>query len=140
MPTDKPLRVLLIRAQVDPHDRGLRYLATRLREAGMEVIYARYSHPEEIAAMALQEDVDAVGIGFYCVDPMRVAPQVMGQLRERGLGRVRVLAGGIVPEDEREALRQAGVEAVFPSGSSAEDVILCLQGLASPAAGRQQKV
>ncbi|MBI2918613.1 MAG: cobalamin B12-binding domain-containing protein [Chloroflexi bacterium] len=127
MAGSQPLRVLLTRAQVDPHDRGLRYLATRLREAGMEVIYGRYSRPEEIAAMALQEDVDAIGIGFYCIDPMRVAPEVVGTLRERGLGQVRVLVGGIIPEDERQALLAAGVAALFPPGTSAEDVIACLK-------------
>lgn len=131
----RPLRVLLTRAQVDPHDRGLRYLATRLREAGMEVVYARYSRPGEIVAMALQEDVDAVGIGFYCIDPIQVAPGVVDLLRERGLGQVRVLVGGIIPEDERQALLESGVEGLFPPGTSAENVIGCLQN--AKTGGRQ---
>lgn len=124
---DKPLRVLLTRAQVDPHDRGLRYLATRLREAGMEVVYARYARPEEIVAMATQEDVAAIGIGFYCIDPLQVVPAVVRLLRHQGLDQVRVLVGGIIPQDEEQALREAGVAALFPPGTSADEVVRCLQ-------------
>jgi methylmalonyl-CoA mutase, C-terminal domain len=116
-------RVLVAKVGLDGHDRGARVVARLLRDAGMEVIYGGIRNtPDTIAAIALQEDVDVVGLSMHNGAHLTLAPAVVTTLRKHGV-EAAVVVGGIVPECDIEPLRQAGVVAVLGPGASAEEVI-----------------
>ena len=110
--TERKKRILLAKSQIDAHDRGIRYIARKLMEAGQEVIFIRYGLPDEIAYAALQEDVDVIGISFSTGTPLSVVPKVMDLLREQGVVDKVVIVGGIVPDDIVPELKKAGVAGV----------------------------
>lgn len=111
------LRVLIGKPGLDGHDRGAKVVARALRDAGMEVIYSGlHRTPEEIVAMALEEDVDAVGLSIHSGAHMTLFPRVLALLREHGAGDVLVFGGGIIPEADRHQLLEAGVAALFGPG------------------------
>ena len=83
MDTNKNIRVLLAKSDQDAHDRGIRYIAEILRDAGMEVIFIRYGICEEVARIALQEDVDVLGMGFYSSGYEHDIPLVLNLLKEK---------------------------------------------------------
>ncbi len=118
----KNVRVLLVKSDQDAHDRGLRYIAEVLRDAGMEVIFIRYRICEEVARIALQEDVDVLGMGFYSSGYEHDIPLVMEALKEKGK-KVKFMVGGIISGDEAPALKAIGVDAIFGPGTPTEDVI-----------------
>ena len=112
---------------LDGHDRGARVIAQVLRDAGMEVIYTGIRQtPEMIAAAALQEDVDAVGLSILSGAHMTLVPAVLDLLEKSGPGSVKVFVGGIIPKEDREALKIMGVLEVYgpgtPTTQVAEDV------------------
>jgi methylmalonyl-CoA mutase cobalamin-binding domain/chain len=116
-------RVLLAKIGFDGHDRGLKVVARTLRDAGMEVVYAGLRQtPETVAAMALDEDVDAVGISMHNGAHLTIAPRVVDALRARG-ARAAVVVGGIVPDDDIAVLHDAGVAAVLGPGASDTEVV-----------------
>lgn len=116
-------RVLLAKIGFDGHDRGLKVVARTLRDAGMEVVYAGLRQtPETVAAMALDEDVDAVGISMHNGAHLTIAPRVVDVLRARG-ARAAVVVGGIVPEPDVVLLHEAGVAAVLGPGASDAEVV-----------------
>lgn len=121
--TERKKRILLAKSQIDAHDRGIRYIARKLMEAGQEVIFIRYGLPDEIAYAALQEDVDVIGISFSTGTPLSVVPKVMDLLREQGAVDKVVIVGGIVPDDIVPELKKAGVAGVFGPGSNPADII-----------------
>lgn len=129
----QPPRVLVTKLGLDGHDRGSRLVAAFLRDAGMEVIY---TNPwQEIAAvvqLALQEDVDVIGISSLATDHLLV-PKLTRALSEAGLGHVRVVVGGIVPDEDERMLLEAGVSRVFHPGSSRDEIITEVGGLARQA-------
>jgi methylmalonyl-CoA mutase C-terminal domain/subunit len=116
-------RVLLTKAEQDCHDRGVRYIATKLREAGYEVIYSNFLYPEEVLNTAIQEDVDVVGISSSTLGHMPVLRYVKEGLKKEGRDDILVLLGGIIPDDDLQPLRDLGVEGVFGPGSTAEELI-----------------
>lgn len=117
-------RVLIGKPGLDGHDRGAKFIARALRDAGFEVVYTGIRRtPEEIAAIALQEDVAAVGLSSMSGAHMRLFPAVMEALRQAGAGDIPVLGGGIIPEEDIEPLRQAGIEAIFTPGTPAGIII-----------------
>jgi methylmalonyl-CoA mutase, C-terminal domain len=117
-----PLRVLVAKVGYDGHDRGVKIVARVLRDAGMEVIYGGLRRtPEQLAAIALQEDVDVVGVSMHNGAHLTLAPAVVDALRAVGLS-TPVVVGGIVPAPDVERLRQAGVAAVLGPGTSSEAV------------------
>ena len=108
---------------LDGHDRGAKVVARALRDAGFEVIYTGIRQtPEMIAEAALQEDVDVVGLSILSGAHMALCPRVVELLRQEGLDDVMVLVGGIVPDEDIEPLRQAGISAVFGPGTSTQDI------------------
>ena len=112
-------RILIAKPGLDGHDRGAKVVARALRDAGMEVIYTGLRQtPEMIVEAALQEDVDAVGLSILSGAHMTLVPRVLDGLQEAGLSRVKVYVGGIVPEEDAQALRDAGVVEVFGPGAS----------------------
>lgn len=109
---------------LDGHDRGAKVIARALRDAGMEVIYTGLRQtPEMIAAAALQEDVDAVGISILSGAHNTLCPRIVNLLRENGMDDTLVLVGGIVPQEDIPNLKQNGVSEVFLPGTSTEDIV-----------------
>lgn len=120
----KKLRVLIAKPGLDGHDRGAKVVARALRDAGMEVIYTGLRQtPEMIVEAALQEDVDAVGLSILSGAHMTLVPRVIEGLRKAGLNHVKVFVGGIIPDEDVPALKEAGVEAVFGPGTSTYTIV-----------------
>jgi methylmalonyl-CoA mutase C-terminal domain/subunit len=120
----RPLRILIAKPGLDGHDRGAKVIARALRDAGMEVIYTGLRQtPEMIAAAAVQEDVDAVGLSILSGAHNTLLPRVVALLRDYGLGDVPVFAGGIIPEEDIPALKAAGIAAVFGPGAPLSEIV-----------------
>ena len=118
------IRVLVAKPGLDGHDRGAKVIARALRDAGMEVIYTGIRQtPEMIAEASLQEDVDVVAISILSGAHMELLPLIVGELKERGIDDRLVLAGGIIPEDDIQPLKEMGVGEVFGPGTSTTDII-----------------
>jgi methylmalonyl-CoA mutase C-terminal domain/subunit len=121
---DRKIRVLVAKPGLDGHDRGAKIIARALRDAGMEVIYTGLRQtPEMIAAAALQEDVDAVGISILSGAHNTLCPRIVNLLRENGMDDTLVLVGGIVPQEDIPALKSNGVSEIFLPGTSTEDIV-----------------
>jgi len=115
-------RVLVTKIGLDGHDRGSRIVAAACRDAGMEVIYTPpWQSIAAVVKLALEEDVDVIGISSLATDHL-IVPKLMAALAAAGLGDVRVVVGGIVPENEAQALVAAGVRAVFHPGSTLDEI------------------
>jgi methylmalonyl-CoA mutase C-terminal domain/subunit len=128
MSGDTRLRVLVAKPGLDGHDRGAKVVARGLRDAGFEVIYTGlHRTPAQIAEAALQEDVHVVGLSILSGAHMRLLPEVVAALRERELDDVLVIGGGIIPDDDVAALKEAGVSAVFPPGTPIADIVTYLE-------------
>jgi methylmalonyl-CoA mutase C-terminal domain/subunit len=123
MVAEKKIRVLIAKPGLDGHDRGAKVVARGLRDAGMEVIYAGLRQtPEMIAQAALQEDVDVVGLSILSGAHMALVPRVLKLLRENGMGHIIVFVGGIIPDEDAPALREAGVQGIYGPGTSLDDI------------------
>jgi methylmalonyl-CoA mutase C-terminal domain/subunit len=121
---DRKIRVLVAKPGLDGHDRGAKIIARALRDAGMEVIYTGLRQtPEMIAAAALQEDVDAVGVSILSGAHNTLCPRIVQLLREKGLDDCLVLVGGIVPKEDIVRLKEQGVAEIFLPGTSTEDIV-----------------
>jgi methylmalonyl-CoA mutase, C-terminal domain len=119
-----PARVLVTKIGLDGHDRGSRIVATYLRDAGMEVIYTGLRQtPEMIVNAALQEDVQVIGLSILSGAHNAIVPRVMELLREKDMTDVRVIVGGIIPDEDAEALKRQGVAAVFQPGASLDAIV-----------------
>ena len=117
------IRVLVAKPGLDGHDRGAKIIARALRDAGMEVIYTGIRQtPEMIVEAALQEDVDVIGLSILSGAHMELFPAIFRGLRDRGMDDVMVVAGGIVPDQDRSALEEMGVLAVFGPGSPTSEI------------------
>ena len=118
------LRVLIAKPGLDGHDRGAMVVARALRDAGMEVIYTGLRQtPEMIAEAALQEDVDLVGLSILSGAHMALVPRVLELLKGQGQEHVKVLLGGIIPDDDLPRLKDLGVAAIFGPGTNTQDII-----------------
>jgi methylmalonyl-CoA mutase C-terminal domain/subunit len=122
--TTRKLRILVAKPGLDGHDRGAKFVARALRDAGFEVIYTGlHQTPEMIAAAAVQEDVDLVGMSIMSGAHMVLMPAVIDLLRAQGAGDIKVFGGGIIPDDDLEPLTRAGVSAVFTPGTPLKDIV-----------------
>jgi methylmalonyl-CoA mutase C-terminal domain/subunit len=122
--TAHPIRVLVAKPGLDGHDRGAKVIARALRDAGMEVIYTGLRQtPEMIVNAALQEDVRVIGLSILSGAHNAIVPRVMDLLHEKGMDDVKVVIGGIIPDEDAEALKQKGVAAVFQPGASLESIV-----------------
>jgi methylmalonyl-CoA mutase C-terminal domain/subunit len=131
--SDSPPRVLITKIGFDGHDRGSRIVAAYLRDAGMEVIYTSpWQQIPAVVNLALQEDVDVIGVSSLATDHL-LMPQLMTALRAAGLAHIRVVVGGIVPDEDEHALRAAGVAQVFHPGAARDDIIDTVARLAREA-------
>ena len=118
-----PIRVLLCKSGLEEHDRGVRYVARKLVEAGMEVIYIVFHSPAEVATIAVQEQVDLLGISSSAGGHLAVVRLIQSTLHELGESSLPVLVGGIIPDADRGPLEELGVVGVFGPGSRPADII-----------------
>jgi methylmalonyl-CoA mutase, C-terminal domain len=122
--TERKIRVLVAKPGLDGHDRGAKVVARALRDAGFEVVYTGlHQTPEMIAAAAVQEDVDAVGLSIMSGAHNTLFPAVIAALRARGADEIIVFGGGIIPDEDIERLRAAGVKGVFTPGTPLKTII-----------------
>ncbi len=120
----KRLRILIAKPGLDGHDRGAKYIARALKEAGYEVIYTGIRQsPEAIARTAVQEDVDFVGLSLLSGAHNELFPEVVRLLRQQGADNIIVFGGGVIPEEDIPFLNEQGVEAVFTPGTPIQKVI-----------------
>jgi methylmalonyl-CoA mutase C-terminal domain/subunit len=120
----RPIRVLVAKPGLDGHDRGAKVVAAALRDAGMEVIYTGlHQTPEMIASAAIQEDVDVVGLSILSGAHMTLFPRVLELLKAEGREDVLLTGGGIIPQEDMDALSAQGVGRLFGPGTSTADLI-----------------
>jgi methylmalonyl-CoA mutase, C-terminal domain len=128
MTASRPIRVLVAKPGLDGHDRGAKVVAAALRDAGMEVVYTGlHQTPEMIATAAIQEDVDVVGLSILSGAHMTLFPRVVQLLHEQGRDDVLVTGGGIIPQDDMNALHRQGVGKLFGPGTSTSDLVRYIQ-------------
>src|SRR5579872_7379206 len=122
--SERKIRVLIAKPGLDGHDRGAKIIARALRDAGMEVIYTGLRQtPEMIASAAEQEDVDVIGLSILSGAHNTLCPQLMSLLHAKAMDDVPVLLGGIIPEADIPALKQAGIAGIFLPGTSTQDIV-----------------
>lgn len=124
----RTLRILLAKAGLDGHDRGVHVISSALRDAGMEVIYTGLRQtPQTIVTAALQEDVDAIGLSVLSGAHMTQFPKVLECMREKGMDDVLLFGGGIIPGKDRETLEALGVGRLFGPGTPLQDIVSYLE-------------
>jgi methylmalonyl-CoA mutase C-terminal domain/subunit len=122
--TDRKVRVLVAKPGLDGHDRGAKVIARALRDAGFEVIYTGlHQTPEMIVNAAIQEDVDFVGLSILSGAHNHLFPRVVELLREKGAGDKVVFGGGIIPQEDVIALKEAGIVEIFTPGASLQGIV-----------------
>ena len=128
----RPIRVLIAKVGLDGHDRGAKVVARCLRDAGMEVIYTGlHRTPEEVVAAAVQEDVDVLGISLLSGAHMTLVPRIVELMRQARADDVRLVIGGVVPDEDVPALRAMGVADVILQDTSPDEVVARVRGLAA---------
>ncbi len=133
--SERKIRILVAKPGLDGHDRGAKVVARALSDAGYEVVYTGlHQTPEMIAAAALQESVDAVGLSIMSGAHMTLFPAVIEALKARGAGDVLVFGGGIVPDEDLQPLERAGVAQIFKPGTSTDEIIRWVESHVRPRA------
>ena len=121
---DRKIRILIGKPGLDGHDRGAKYIARALRDAGMEVIYTGIRQtPEAIVNAAIQEDVDFVGLSLLSGAHNQLFPEVARLLSEKGGKDIILFGGGVIPEEDIPGLKEAGFKAIFTPGTPATEVV-----------------
>ena len=126
------IRILIAKPGLDGHDRGAKVIARALRDAGMEVIYTGLRQsPEDIVEAAIQEDVQFIGLSILSGAHTHIFPKVVELLKEREVGDIRIIAGGIIPDEEIPKWKKIGIKAIFGPGSSTTEIIDYINGIAN---------
>ncbi len=126
------IRILIAKPGLDGHDRGAKVIARALRDAGMEVIYTGLRQsPEDIVEAAIQEDVQFIGLSILSGAHSHIFPKVVELLKGRGVSDIRIIAGGIIPDEEIPKWKKMGIEAIFGPGSSTTEIIDYINGIAN---------
>lgn len=129
MENNQRIRVLVGKVGLDGHDRGAKVIAQALRDAGMEVIYTGLRQtPEQIVAAALQEDVQVIGISILSGAHGHLLPKITGLLKQEGAEDIIVIAGGVIPYEDRVPLKEAGVAEVFSPGTPTAEIVAFIRG------------
>jgi methylmalonyl-CoA mutase C-terminal domain/subunit len=137
MATSPPVRVLVAKVGLDGHDRGAKVVARALRDGGMDVIYTGlHRTPEEVVAAALEEDVDVVGISLLSGAHMTLVPRVLELLRAAGGDDVRLVVGGVIPDEDVPVLRQLGADDVVLQDTPPDEVVRRVRAVAGHRAER----
>jgi methylmalonyl-CoA mutase C-terminal domain/subunit len=122
--SDRKIRVLVAKPGLDGHDRGAKVIARALRDAGMEVIYTGLRQtPEMIVEAALQEDVDVIGLSILSGAHMALTPRIMDLMKANGLDDVKLVLGGIIPDEDFPELEKMGVSGIFGPGASMDKIV-----------------
>ena len=120
----RPIRVLVAKAGLDGHDRGVKVVARALRDGGMEVIYTGlHRTPQQVVAAAIQEDVDVLGISILSGAHMTIIPRILDELQKADAGDIIVVAGGVMPDEDVEALKAAGVAEILGQDTPPQDLV-----------------
>ena len=120
---ERPIRVLIAKPGLDGHDRGAKVVARALRDGGMEVIYTGIrQRPAAVARIAVQEDVDVIGLSILSGAHNTLFPKTMQLLKKKGLTDVVVFAGGIIPEEDVPKLKKIGIREVFGPGTTTSTI------------------
>jgi methylmalonyl-CoA mutase C-terminal domain/subunit len=128
MTAKQKYRVLIAKPGLDGHDRGAKFIARALRDAGFEVVYTGIRRtPAEVAAAAVQEDVAAVGLSSLSGAHLRLFPAVVEALKQAGAGDIPVLGGGVIPEEDIAVLKEKGIIDIFTTGTPAAEIINAFQ-------------
>jgi methylmalonyl-CoA mutase C-terminal domain/subunit len=123
-PEERHIRILVAKPGLDGHDRGAKVVARALRDAGFEVVYTGlHQTPEMIAATAVQEDVDGVGLSIMSGAHLTLCPAVVQELEKRGAKDIVVFGGGIIPDADMAPLEAAGVRKVFTPGAKLQEIV-----------------
>lgn len=140
MPIVRPIRVLVAKPGLDGHDRGAKVVAAALRDAGMEVIYTGlHQTPEMIASAAIQEDVDVVGLSILSGAHMTLFPKVRELLHEGGRPDILLTGGGIIPQEDMDALEAKGVGKLFGPGTPTTALISYIEAWVAKERGEQSQ-
>jgi methylmalonyl-CoA mutase, C-terminal domain len=124
MAEDRKIRVLVAKPGLDGHDRGAKVIARALRDAGMEVIYTGLRQtPEMIVSAALQEDVDVIGLSILSGAHNAIVPRVSDLLKQSKMDDVLLVVGGIIPDQDFDRLKGAGVKGIFIPGTPMDDIV-----------------
>ena len=130
---ERKIRVLVAKPGLDGHDRGAKVVARALRDAGFEVVYTGlHQTPDMIAAAAVQEDVDAVGLSIMSGAHNTLFPAVIDALKARGADDIIVFGGGIIPDEDVKCLAAAGVKGVFGPGTPLQSIVDWVRGNVTP--------
>lgn len=134
---DRPIRVLVAKVGLDGHDRGVKIVARTLRDAGMDVIYTGlHRTPEEVVQAAVQEDVDVLGVSLLSGAQMTIFPRIIDLLKENDADDVLLLGGGVMPDEDVEALLKLGVKAVLGQNTTPTEIVESVRGLVAAQARR----
>ena len=128
MSNEKRIRILMAKVGLDGHDVGARVVARGLMDAGMEVIYTGLRRkPDEVARAAIEEDVDWIGVSILSGAHLALLPRLRSQLDEHGAQEIRIMAGGVIPQEDIPKLEAAGVSRIFLSGTPIAEIVAYIQ-------------
>jgi methylmalonyl-CoA mutase C-terminal domain/subunit len=123
-----PIRVVVAKPGLDGHDRGAKVVARALRDSGCEVIYTGlHQSPEQIVATAIQEDAQAIGLSILSGAHMSIFDRILTLLKENNAEDIIIFGGGIIPESDRQTLKDKGVGEIFTPGATTNEIITWLQ-------------
>jgi methylmalonyl-CoA mutase C-terminal domain/subunit len=121
---DPKIRILMAKAGLDGHDRGVKVVARAMRDAGLEVIYTGlHQTPEQVVRAAVDEDVDAIGLSLLSGAHMTLFPRILELLRSEDAGDILLFGGGTIPDDDVRTLKQLGVAELFTPGASTIEIV-----------------
>ena len=123
MVRNKKIKVLLSKVGLDGHDRGVKVIASLLKEAGMEVIYlGMYQTPQNIVKAAIDEDVDVIGVSYLSGEHLVFTPKIVEEMKKNDLDDVLLIAGGTFPPEDIPVMEKMGIDKVFRAGSLTEPI------------------
>jgi methylmalonyl-CoA mutase C-terminal domain/subunit len=126
------IRVLLAKVGLDGHDRGIKVVARSLRDAGMDVVYTGlHRTPAEVVQAAVQEDVDVLGVSLLSGAHMGIIPEILKLLKQAGADDIRVVAGGVIPDDDADALKNQGVAEVLFQDTPPDEIVSIIRQVAA---------
>jgi len=136
-PMDPHIRVLVAKVGLDGHDRGVKIVARTLRDAGMDVIYTGlHRTPEEVVEAAVQEDVDVIGVSILSGAHMTVFPRILQSLRARGADDILVIGGGVIPDADVVALKDAGVKELLLQDTPPDAIVAMVRRIVAERGAR----
>jgi methylmalonyl-CoA mutase C-terminal domain/subunit len=134
-------RILVAKPGLDGHDRGAKIVAQVLRDAGFEVVYTGLrQRPEQIVAAAVQEDVDLIGLSVLSGAHLELTARVARLLEAAGAGKIRLVVGGVIPDEAVAELRRLGAAAVYPAGTALEALVTSIRSVLGRDAGTTERV